>query len=169
MWVAPEKICGYVLGQAASSFGAFIGGITLILCGTCSPIVAASNLQATCADFLLEINRKPRNLEFVACQQTVKGGLPALEATYRVTGADAAGVEAYLVKTARMPMLRFLCCGWESVPRNPKTERRTGTYRHHGNQHEILMGSGEVTINQRARWAEISTFYVTATRYLDLP
>ena len=157
------------LGLATRAIRALSCGLALIFLAVVSPAVAAANVSATCADFLLEIKRKPRNLEFVECQRTVKNGLAALEAKYRMAGGDAAGVEAYLVKTAHMPKLRYVCCGWEPVPRDPKTQRLVGTYLHKSGQYDIVMGSGEVAINQRARWAEISTFYVTATRYLELP
>lgn len=146
-----------------------IGFLSLTLFTAISSLALAAEGPAMCSDFLLALNRKPQTLEFVACQETVKHGLASLEAKYRVTGGDAAAVEAYLVKTARMPRLRYICCGWETLPRDPKTQRLTGVYRHKGERYDIAMASGEVTINQRSRWREISSFYVTATRFIELP
>ena len=134
-----------------------------------SSLSAASDVALTCSDFLSDLNRKPRAVEFVACQKTVKSGVAALEARYRLAGANAAAVEAYFVTTARMPRLRFICCGWETVPRNPKSQPLAGIYHHKGDRIEISMGSGEVTLNRRDQWREISSFYVVATRYLETP
>jgi hypothetical protein len=123
-----------------------------------------------CGDFLSAINQKPKYLDFVGCEKTERHGLAALESQYQVKGINAKSVEGFFVKTAQMPKLRYLCCGWESTPENPKTDRRTGTYKSGSNLYEISMSSGETTTGKRrASWPKIPAFHVEAVLYLESP
>ncbi len=122
-----------------------------------------------CTDFLAQLRKKPPKLEFVSCEKIRQYGTPALVARYRMAGADAAAIEAYFVKSAHMPPLRFLCCGWESIPKSPKAQTRTGFYVWRGQRFEITMSSDESTASQRKRWAEIPHFQVRATMYTESP
>lgn len=131
-------------------------------------------IEPQCSDFLAELKKKPQTLEFLECQRVKRHGLSALESKYRVDGIHASKIENYFVKTARMPKLRFNCCGWESFPDNidnagALTKPTHGLLKSKQNQYEVTMTSGESLVGQRTRWREIPYFYVTVTRYLELP
>lgn len=131
---------------------------------------AISEQSIKCSDFLMDIKRKPNHLEFVACKEVNIHGLAALLTEYRVTGTHAASVESHFVRTAKMPKLRYTCCGWESLPANPKTQRPNGQYQTSTVSYEISMSSGETKGGSaRSRWKEIPFFYVSVVRYLESP
>lgn len=125
--------------------------------------------ETSCTDFLTKLNKRPPALQFISCEKVLQYGTPALQASYRVAGADAAAVETYLVKSARMPQLRYLCCGWETVSPSPKSRARTGLYVERGQRFEVTMTSGESTVNRRQRWPEIAYFHVKVTTYTQSP
>lgn len=125
--------------------------------------------EPSCQDFLANLNKKPKNLEFIECKKIVQHGDPALESNYRVKGANAIAVEAYFVKTAHMPELRNICCGWESLPKNPKSKQPYGVYELGQNTYLISMDSGETLVSQRSRWGNIPYFNVTVILYFDTP
>lgn len=127
------------------------------------------NKEPACQDFLENINKKPKNLDFIECKKTVLHGDPALESKYRVKGSNALEVEAYFVKTAHMPVLRNICCGWESLPENPATKHPYGIYKSDENTYIVSMDSGETLITQRSNWYKIPYFNVTVILYLDSP
>jgi hypothetical protein len=135
------------------------------------------NQQANCADFLEQLRRVPKGLEFVDCRRVNEHGSVALQANYRVSGAKASDVETYLVNTSGMPPLRFICCGWESAPRHPRTQRGYGVYRLPKSmrpsadvtQLHISMNSGETLVNQRSDWPRLEYFQVRALLYIELP
>lgn len=132
--------------------------------------LAVSEQSPKCSDFLMDIKRKPNHLEFVACKEVNINGLAALLTEYRVAGTYAASVESHFVRTAKMPKLRYTCCGWESLPANPKTQRRNGQYQTSTVSYEISMSSGETKGGSaRAHWKEIPYFYVSVVRYLEPP
>jgi len=131
---------------------------------------ATSVQPPKCADFLVDIKKKPAHLEFVACKDVNLHGLAALVSEYRVVGAHAASVEAYFVKTAGMPKLRRACCGWESLPVNAKVQRLTGLYKVQETAYEVSMASGETTIGgTRAQWKKVPYFFVNVVQYLESP
>lgn len=144
-----------------------------------TPVAAkpTATLSVQCADFLALLRRKPAGLEFVGCQRIEQYGSKALQADYRVRGAQAEAVEAQLVRTAGMPRLRFICCGWDSAPRNPRTQRGYGVYPLPAQlrasadmaQLHISMGSGETLVNRRSAWPSLGYFSVTALLYLESP
>ncbi|MCS4233497.1 DUF4952 domain-containing protein [Stenotrophomonas sp. BIGb0135] len=67
-----------------------------------------------CQDFLLALGRKPATIEYLGCEQDDASYLQPMTARYRVSGASAVAVEAYLHQTFGMPMLTYACCGWSS-------------------------------------------------------
>jgi hypothetical protein len=131
---------------------------------------AVSEQSPKCSDFLMEIKKKPSHLEFVTCKEVTSHGLAALLSEYRVAGTHAASVESHFVRTAKMPKLRYTCCGWESLPADPKTQRPNGQYQASTVSYEISMSSGETKGGSaRSHWKEIPYFYVSVMRYLESP
>jgi hypothetical protein len=120
---------------------------------------------ADCSDLLLDLNHKPQHLDFLGCRADTVHGLKALVADYRVEGRHAETVERYFVKTAKMPVLGFYCCGWDSIG----TSGRDGWLQAGGASYNISMGSGETLLNRREDWPKIPWFSVTVTRYLEEP
>lgn len=147
----------------------------LALFATGSPVQGRVAQQTTtsgpsvCADFLAQLGHKPKALEFVGCQPVRLYGIAALQSNYRVKGAFAGPVEAYLVKTAGMPRLRFICCGWESVPRDVRGQRTYGVYTAGVRSYAVSMSSRETLINQRSALHTVDYFYVTTVLYLEEP
>ena len=135
------------------------------------PLPTKELSEPQCADFLAQLNHKPPSLEFVSCEKTTIHGLRALAAEYRVAGENAARVEAYFVKTSRMPKMRFMCCGWESMPPPNKlaTQSLIGVYKKNAIEYAVTMASPETLVNQRKRWHEIPYFQVKIVRYLESP
>jgi hypothetical protein len=126
-------------------------------------LVPAAGLAASgpaCEDFLAA-HKKPDQLEYVGCkQQPDLQGRP-LQATYRVTGANAAAVERYLGKTFKVKKLRHTCCLWESV-NNSYRDRQSRLF-------TISMETEETTVASRAKWRDIPYFHVTVNLYPEAP
>ncbi len=70
-----------------------------------------------CGDLLDVYAEKPEKLEFVECK-TYKSSQSRVVATYRVSGKDAAEVEAFFVEKYGMGELKWACCGWETSGKN---------------------------------------------------
>lgn len=70
--------------------------------------------DTVCQDFLKAMGRKPEGLEYVDCSQNDASYIKPIEAHYRVAGAQAAKVEAFLHATFGLPALRYVCCGWSN-------------------------------------------------------
>lgn len=122
-----------------------------------------------CEDFLAKLGHKTKGLEFIGCKPVRLYGVAALQSDYRVKGAYAGTVESQLVKTAGMPRLRFICCGWESVPRDVRTQRTYGVYTAGGRSYAVNMSSGETLVSQRSALHTVDYFYVTTVLYLEEP
>ena len=120
-----------------------------------------------CADFLAKLGQKPKNLEFIGCKPVRLYGVAALQSDYRVKGFYAGPIEAHLVKTAGMPRLRFICCGWESVPQDVRAQRTHGIYQAGERSYAVSMASQETLINQRSALHRVDYFAVTVVLYLD--
>jgi hypothetical protein len=125
---------------------------------------AAVKAEPICGDFLAERKIKPAHLEFIGCETREDTQLRELVANYRVVGAHAASVERALMKIAKLPKLRFICCGWDSVP----PQRLIGQQALRGSlksgyemRYEVSMFSEETMVHSRARWSEIPSFKVT--------
>lgn len=67
-----------------------------------------------CQDFLQAMERKPAGLEYLGCSQDDASYIKPMQAHYRVPGAQAVKVEAYLRETFGTPALRYVCCGWSN-------------------------------------------------------
>ena len=107
-----------------------------------------------CQDFLQAMGRKPPGLQYVGCSQDDASYIKPMEAHYRVSGAQAAQVEAYLRETFGMPALRYVCCGWSNgAPYywcdGPDTVR-----------YQIDMGVESLPY-ERDEWPRIEAFNVT--------
>jgi hypothetical protein len=147
----------------------------LLLCA--GPLVAHASVPRSdtrvappvCADFLAKLGQKPKALEFIGCKRVRLFGVAALQSDYRVKGAFAGPVETHFVKTAGMPRLRFICCGWESVPLDVRAQRTYGLYVDADRSYAVSMASGETLINQRSALHEVSHFNVTVVLYLAQP
>lgn len=123
----------------------------------------ALKLSMQCGDFLQSIRAKPSALNFVECVPQKKYGVDVVEAKYRVAGSGATDVEAFYFKRAGMPKLRYNCCGWEPYAKRAGRTVNAGQITFEKNSYAISMTSGESTVNQRRRWAEIDYFYVYVT------
>ncbi|MDW7600924.1 MULTISPECIES: DUF4952 domain-containing protein [Stenotrophomonas maltophilia group] len=64
-----------------------------------------------CQDFLQAMGRKPAGLEYSGCSQDDASCIKPMQAHYRVPGAQAVKVEAYLRETFVMPVLRYVAAG----------------------------------------------------------
>ncbi|WP_459047044.1 DUF4952 domain-containing protein [Stenotrophomonas sp. PSU_St99] len=107
-----------------------------------------------CQDFLQTMGRKPAGLEYLGCSQNDASYIKPMQAHYRVAGARAEQVEAYLNATFGMPMLRYTCCGWSNG--GPYSWREgADTVRY-----QIGMGV-ESLPHQRSEWRRIEAFNVT--------
>jgi Domian of unknown function (DUF4952) len=129
------------------------------------PVKPASQIL-TCGDFLQDWNLKPETLKFSHCKKIKNPQVDRLEASYTVTGKDAALVERYLRKQFRMAPLRFLCCGWESVTNSKNGGNQPGYGRYidqNDRKFEIIMASEETV---QKDWQQISRFNVRVTTYL---
>jgi hypothetical protein len=122
-----------------------------------------------CGDFLAELGRSHSLLKFTKCEPATYLQLKVLRATYRVTGANASHVEKYLVNSARMAKLRFLCCGWEVAPTKELNAPKYGQYLKGLDRFEVSMMSDETVVNKRSRWKEIPFFVVEVTYFIDTP
>ncbi|MCL2760415.1 MAG: DUF4952 domain-containing protein [Desulfuromonadales bacterium] len=128
--------------------------------------------ELECGDFLAMINKKPVALEFLGCKKDKDAQLSVLRATYRVTGAKAGEVEAWLRKESGMAPLVFNCCGWEPkmagygyLPNQqwPNSHDPTLT------NYQISMASGETLYSEREEWPLINWFYVDVELFLETP
>ncbi len=133
------------------------------------PRTPASTTVPVCSDFLAKLGQKPKNLEFVGCKRVRLFGVAALQSDYRVKGAYAGPVESHFVKTAGMPRLRFICCGWESVPLDVRAQRTYGLYTSGERSYAVSMVSGQTLINQRSALHTVDHFNVTVVLYLTQP
>jgi hypothetical protein len=133
------------------------------------PRTPASTAAPVCTDFLAKLGQKPKALEFVGCKRVRLFGVAALQSDYRVKGAYAGPVESHFVKTAGMPRLRFICCGWESVPPDVRAQRTYGMYSANERSYAVSMASGQTLINQRSALHDVDQFSVTVVLYLVQP
>lgn len=107
-----------------------------------------------CQDFLQAMGRKPAGLEYVGCSQDDASYIKPMQAHYRVAGARAERVEAYLHATFGMPMLHYTCCGWSNgAPYSWREGADTVRY-------QIGMGV-ESLPHERSEWERIEAFDVT--------
>jgi len=127
----------------------------LLLAATGAFAVAADNAP-TCGDFLAQLGKKPKHLEYTGCKHNEGGQQEEWIAQYRVTGVHAAEVEAFFVKTFRMTWLKKSCCQWDGG---------TGSYmqrsdRLFGVEMTSEEDNKETASRSRSIWAKIPFFYV---------
>ncbi|MBH1803762.1 DUF4952 domain-containing protein [Stenotrophomonas maltophilia] len=107
-----------------------------------------------CQDFLQAMGRKPPGLQYVGCSQDDASYIKPMEAHYRVSGAQAAQVEAYLHTAFGLPELRYVCCGWSNGAPYFWREGPDAV------RYQIGMGVESLPY-ERGQWHHIEAFNVT--------
>lgn len=167
----PEETC---LGVSSHIEGARVRAIIAALVVTsafCISFTAPAKADnevvrgEPCGDLLADLKQESSHLDFLGCQEEMREPVRAQVARYRVAGSQAQAVERHFMKTANMPALVFLCCGWDSV--GPKG--RDGWLQAGVEHFTISMHSDETLFNRRADWSRIPWFNVTVIRYLEMP
>jgi hypothetical protein len=110
--------------------------------------------DTVCQDFLQAMGRKPEGLEYMGCSQDDASYIKPMEARYRVSGAQAQQVEAYLRTTFGMPALRYVCCGWSNGAPHYWREGPDAV------RYQIGMGVESLPY-ERGEWHRIEAFNVT--------
>lgn len=123
--------------------------------------VSVARGDSSCGDFLAALHKKPKSLEFQGCKQQTDRQDAPFEASYRVAGTHAAGVENYLARELKVKKLRRNCCVWESTDNFYRDQQ--------GRAFTISMATEETTVSSRNQWAKIAYFYVTMDWYRDEP
>lgn len=115
-----------------------------------------------CQDFLQAMHRKPAGLEYVGCSEDDASYIRPVQARYRVAGAQAAQVEAYLRATFGMPALGYVCCGWSNgAPYSWREGPQAPRY-------QIGMGVESLPY-ERNEWHRIDAFNVTVEVFRQSP
>lgn len=115
-----------------------------------------------CQDFLQAMGRKPAGLEYIGCSQDDASYIKPMEAHYRVAGAGAAKVEAFLHATFGLPALRYVCCGWSNGEPYYWREGPDAV------RYQIGMGV-ESLPHARSEWHRIEAFNVTVEVFRQSP
>jgi len=134
------------------------------LCNAFAPplMAASAPILVTaqgCGDFLAQMQKKPDHVEFAGCSYAPDRQGKPLEATYRVSGRDAAATEAYLIKTVGLNRLKRSCCLWDS----PASQFRDAM----GRDFLISMVSEETMVNSRSEWHQITVFGITVETFTE--
>lgn len=116
--------------------------------------VGLARPDTPCQDFLQALGGKPDTVQYVGCEQDDASYLQPMTARYRVSGASAAAVEAYLHQTFGMPTLTYECCGWSSG--GPHIWRAGAD----AVGYQIGMGV-ETVRHRRGQWEQIPSFDIT--------
>ncbi len=114
-----------------------------------------------CGDLLGGLGVRDERLVLRDCVDETQAQYRSRVARYDVRGSDAAAIETLLVTAVGLERLRFVCCGWESLPTSGQVRGTDGFLR------LVSMGSGESLLSDRSRWADIPTFVVTVELVLD--
>ncbi len=144
--------------------------IAFLLVLFCSILVSAEIVaHPPCGDFLKLHNKKPKYLEFIQCEKTQNAQIPTLQATYRVKGKYASGVEKYLIDMFGMQPLQKICCIWETMP-NLEGKRYGSLKSGWKFYYSIDMGAeNQPDVEKREDWSKIDWFYVTVELPLESP
>ncbi|CEL29018.1 MAG: DUF4952 domain-containing protein [Pseudomonas sp.] len=130
--------------------------ISLLFLISFSMLASCAMAKPRCDDFLAKLSDKPDFVEYVECTQNNDEQGKPLIARYRVKGSDALEAEKYMNQTFNLPMLRFICCGWDST-----------FYSYHDKKNQrwylLGMGSEETPVNKRNSWSEIKFFNITVS------
>lgn len=113
-----------------------------------------------CQDFLQALGRKPEGVQYLGCEKHEDLQARPMIARYRVAGASAAQVEAYLGQVFAMPPLEFVCCGWGTKPHAWRDERT-------GLRYGLGMGAETLRL-PRAEWDQIPAFGITVSLYTEI-
>ncbi len=105
------------------------------------------------------MNKRPPGLVFIACTYLPQRQGKPLQATYRVPGRLAEGVERSLAHAVGMPGLKRACCQWE-------TQRHT-FHAKDGREYDITMVSDETVVGARRHWPDISIFEVVVETFTE--
>jgi len=138
--------------------------MAMVACAVAAPPAparapAVPPLAAQCGDLLARMGKKPPLARYAGCRaQPDRQGKP-LRATYRVSGRDAAQVEAFLVRALGMRPLERVCCIWETRTIYVKDAG--------GAVYSIVMGSDETLVHNRAEWHAIPVFEIVVERYTE--
>jgi hypothetical protein len=144
-----------------------VAGATVLCLTACRPPANATN--EVCEDFLETWEMKPAELAFTQCKRIENPQFDRLEASYVVTGADAARVEEFLQSKFNLAPLRFLCCGWESTSGDANRPSHGSYTDKAGYYFQISMGSDETLLRDRKDWPNIPQFHVSVTKHLGSP
>lgn len=133
----------------------------LLLTGACL-FAGCAMAEPRRTDFLAKLSDKPQFVEFVACTQDIDAQGKPFIARYRVKGTDALEAERYLNRRFGLPVLRYICCGWDST---------FYSYRDKKTQHWYLLGMGseETSVNTRETWPQIKYFYLQVSLATEDP
>ncbi|NSY99365.1 DUF4952 domain-containing protein [Agrobacterium tumefaciens] len=112
-----------------------------------------------CGDFLAKTHKTPANVNYVECRYLPDRQGKPLQATYSVSGKDAADAEAHLIKSVGLGKLRRVCCQWESKPARFKDRA--------GADYTISMYSGETMISSRTDWHDIPRFEILVETFTE--
>ncbi len=122
-----------------------------------------------CGDFLALSGNKAQGLDFMACHEVERPPVKALEAKYRVEGSAAERVENFLHRETGMPLLTFVCCGWESGAEQGEIHLAGSADDPGGTDCAVSMHSAEALETCRELWEYIPWFYITVTCYTEEP
>jgi hypothetical protein len=112
---------------------------------------ATASPTATCGDLLASLGKTPPYVTFAGCAARPEGQGKPLRATYKVDGAHAAAVEAFLAREFGLAPLQRSCCVWDAAWTGREIDGRTVM---------VTMGTVETPIAARADWAKISEFVI---------
>jgi hypothetical protein len=139
--------------------------VGLVLFGATASLGVASDNAPSCGDFLAQLAKKPKYLEYTGCKHNEGGQQEEWVAQYRVPGAHAAEVEAFFVKQFRMTPLKKSCCQWDGA---------SGSY---VQQSDRLFGvemtseedNQKTASRSRSIWPKIGFFYVQVSLTTSSP
>lgn len=136
--------------------------ISKLLLAVACMFAGCAMAEPRCADFLATLSNKPPFVEFLQCSQDLDAQGKPFIARYRVRGTDALAAERYLNHRFGLPMLRYICCGWDST---------FYSYRDKKTRHWYLLGMGseETPINTRKAWPQIEYFYLQVSLATEDP
>jgi hypothetical protein len=115
-------------------------------------------------DILEIIGNKPVHAEMKSCSFHDNSQV-TFSAVYTLKGIHAGETETFLIRQFGMAPMFFVCCGWET--KNKPGYLRSVHYDNDNTLLEINMYSQETLIQERSRWNEIDTFYIS-TRIIEI-
>lgn len=123
------------------------------------PLTRPVRAGSRCADFLLQMNKKPAKVIYLGCRYAPNQQGKPLLATYSVQGQFASIVETRLGSTIGLVKLRRSCCQWDSPAHTFKDKE--------GREFQVTMTSPETTIGSRTAWGKIPKFGILIKTYTE--